>query len=86
MAKLFLDHVYRLHGLSTAIITDRDKIFTSKFWQTLFCLAGVQLRMSSAYHPQSDGQIERVNRCLETYLRYFAHACPQRWAQLLLKL
>jgi hypothetical protein len=48
MAKLFLDHVYRLHGLPTAIIADRDKIFTSKFWQTLFRLAGVQLRMSSA--------------------------------------
>lgn len=61
VAKLFMDHVYRLHGLPTSIITDRDRIFTSKFWQTLFRLAGVQLRMSTAYHPQSDGQTERVN-------------------------
>ena len=55
VAKLFLDNVYRLHGLPQVIISDRDKIFTSHFWQQLFKLAGVDLQMSLAYHPQMDG-------------------------------
>lgn len=61
VAKLFLDNIYRLHGLPLSIISDRDRVFTSKFWRSLFRLAGVELRMSSAYHTQTDGQTERVN-------------------------
>jgi transposase InsO family protein len=59
VAKLFMVHIYRLHGLSTAIVSDRDRIFTSQLWRELLRLASVELRMSSAYHPQSDGQTER---------------------------
>lgn len=55
VAQLFLDNVYRLHGMPTHIVSDRDRIFTSTFWRELFRLAQVQLNMSSAYHPQSDG-------------------------------
>lgn len=62
-----------------AIVTDRDKIFTSALWKELFHIAGVELRMTTAYHPQSDGQTERVNQCLETYLRCFVQACPTKW-------
>ena len=62
-----------------AMISDRDKIFTSQLWQELFSLAGVKLQMSTAYHPQTDGQTERVNQCMETFLRCFVHACPHRW-------
>lgn len=62
-----------------AIISDRDRIFTSSFWQSLFGLTGTKLQMSSAYHPQTDGQTERVNQCLETYLRCFVHSCPSQW-------
>jgi transposase InsO family protein len=51
VAKLFMQHIYRLHGLPTAIVSDRDRIFTSQLWRELFTLAGVELRMSSAYHP-----------------------------------
>ncbi|WVZ48794.1 LOW QUALITY PROTEIN: hypothetical protein U9M48_000203 [Paspalum notatum var. saurae] len=79
VARVFFDSVYRLHGLPESIVSDRDKIFTSLFWQKLFKLAGVSLRLSSSYHPQSDGQTERVNQCLETFLRCYVHACPARW-------
>lgn len=81
VARVFMDNIFKLHGLRVAIISDRDKVFTSKFWQTLFQLAGTELRMSIAYHPQSDGQTERVNQCMETYLRCFGHACPKSWSQ-----
>lgn len=79
VARLFMDHIYRLHGLPKSIISDRDRIFTSHLWQLLFKMAGIQLRMSSTYHPQTDGQTKRVNQCLETFLRCFIHACPSQW-------
>jgi hypothetical protein len=79
VAQSFLDNIYRLHGMPTTIVSDRDRIFTSTFWRELFSLAHVKLSMSSAYHPQSDGQTERVNQCLETYLRCFVHSCPKQW-------
>jgi hypothetical protein len=81
VAKLFLDNIYKLHGMPSHIISDRDRIFTSNFWRELFKLAQTTLCMSSAYHPQSDGQSERVNQCLETYLRCFVHSCPRKWLQ-----
>lgn len=79
VAQTFIDNIFKLHGLPTAIITDRDKIFTSHLWQELFNKLKVELKISSAYHPQTDGQTERVNQCLETYLRCFVHACPTKW-------
>jgi len=55
VAQLFLLQVYKLHVLPKAIVLDRDKIFTSNFWRELFKLASVELRMSTVYHPWSDG-------------------------------
>jgi hypothetical protein len=80
VATLFLSHVYRLHGFPMAVISDRDPVFTGHFWQHLFKIAGAELRMSSSYHPQTDGQTERVNQCLETFLRCFTNACPKKWS------
>jgi len=80
VAKLFMDNVYKLHGMPQIIISDRDKIFTSNLWQELFKLADTTLNMSSSYHPQTDGQTERLNQCLETYLRCMIQACPNQWA------
>lgn len=81
VAKAFFANVYRHHGLPHSIISDRDRIFTSHFWSELFQLANVKLCRSTAYHPQSDGQTERLNQCLETYLRCFVHATPTKWSK-----
>ncbi|WVZ57697.1 LOW QUALITY PROTEIN: hypothetical protein U9M48_008050 [Paspalum notatum var. saurae] len=81
VAKLFMEHIHRLHGMPEAIISDRDRIFTSLLWQELFKLSGTKLHMSTAYHPQSDGQTERVNQCVEGFLRCFCQACPTQWSQ-----
>jgi hypothetical protein len=81
IAQLFLNHVYRYHGMPHIIISDRDRIFTSALWQELFKLSHTTLNMSSAYHPQTDGQTERLNQCLETYLRCMVQSCPKKWVQ-----
>lgn len=80
VAQVFLHHIYKLHGMSSIIISDRDRVFTSAFWQELFKLTDTTLNMSLAYHPQTDGQTEHLNQCLETYLRCMVHACPSKWA------
>lgn len=61
VARVFMVNIYKMHGLPQALISDRDRIFTSNLWQQLFHLAGVKLPMTSAYHSQTDGQTERVN-------------------------
>ena len=55
VAKLFLDHIIKLHGVPNRIVSDRDSRFTGKFWSELMTALGVQLSMSTAYHPQTDG-------------------------------
>ncbi len=83
VARVFMDTVFKLHECTKSIVTDRDKIFTSHFWRKLFKLLGTQLKMSSSYHPETDGQTERVNRCLETYLRCICFQHPKQWGKYL---
>ena len=61
MAEVIFDTVYKLHGLPERMISDRDSLFTSHFWKKLHALINVQLRLSSAFHPQTDGATERAN-------------------------
>lgn len=80
VAKHFMDEVYRLHGLPEKIVSDRDATFFSDFWKSIFNSMGVDLLFSSAYHPQTDGQTEVVNRCLKTYLRCMTSDNPCSWS------
>jgi transposase InsO family protein len=75
----YIINVSKLHGLPRVIVTDRDPIFTSSVWQSLFKNLGVELHLSSAYHPPTCGQTERVNQCLENYLRCMCFNGPKRW-------
>jgi hypothetical protein len=69
----------RQFGVPSVIISDRDQRFMSRFWQALFTALGTQLRFSTAFHPQTDGQSERANRTVEDYLRHFVSPRQDDW-------
>jgi len=83
VAEAFMSNIVKLHGMPRSIVLDRDKVFTSAFWQHLFKLQGTTLVMSSTYHPQTDGQSEILNKCLEMYLRCFTYENPKGWVKAL---
>ena len=81
VATTFMEIVQKLHGIPKIIVTDRDPIFTWKFWTELFSCLGTQLAHISSYHPQSDGKNEIVNKCLEGYLCFFAFNKHRQWVK-----
>jgi hypothetical protein len=83
LAHLFLTHVFRSHGVPSQFVTDRGAVFVSEFWQAFLELLGVSSAMSSAYHPQTDGNTERVNRVMEDVLRHYVDASQTNWEALL---
>ena len=68
---LFMNNIYRLHGLLANITTDRDTLFTSELWQETTRQLQIKRKMSTAFHPQTDGQTEGTNAILEQYLRAY---------------
>ena len=81
VAVLFFRDIYRLHGLPSFIVSDRDSRFLSHFWRSLWKLFHTSLDMSLAYHPQSDGQTEVVNQSLDNLLRCLVGDSIKTWDQ-----
>ena len=81
VAELYRDHVFKLHGIPAKIISDRDVRFINAFMTELCALVGARQAMSTPYHPQTDGQTERVNRVLEDMLRHFVSPAQDDWDQ-----
>jgi transposase InsO family protein len=71
LAKLYRDNVWRYHGLPDSIISDRGLQFAAELMKELNKLLGIQTKLSTAYHPQTDGQTEQMNQEIEQYLRLF---------------
>jgi hypothetical protein len=84
VAQAFWDNIIKLHGVPHTIVSDRDKVFTSAVWRKMMDAAGTKLHHSTAYHPQTDAQTERVNQCLKMYLRCAIHHTPNQWRRWLL--
>ena len=78
-ARLYVDNVWKLHGVPQVIVSDRDPLFTSHFTKALCEILGTKHAMSTAYHPQTDGQTERTNRVLEDMLRMYVSASQTDW-------
>jgi transposase InsO family protein len=78
-AELYIDQIVCLHGLPRTIVSDRGALFVARFWAQLQESLGTKLIRSSAYHPQTDGQTERVNQILEDMLRACAINCGKNW-------
>ena len=72
-ARVFIDRVFKLHGLPNELVFDRDPRFTAEIWQFVFRSLGTRLSMSTSEHLETDGQTERVNRVLEEILRGYTN-------------
>jgi hypothetical protein len=83
LAEGFILHIVRAHGLPNSIISDRGSLFTSKFWKQIMMAMGTTRNLSTAFHPETDGQTECTNAILEQYLRASCNYQQNNWKQLL---
>ena len=83
LAKRFIEHLYKLYGLSADIVSDRDRKFNSHFWRKVFKKLDTTLSMSSANHSESNGQTKRVNQILEDMLRSYVTKKQSNWEEYL---
>jgi len=81
LARLFRDNVWKLHGLPDSIISDRGPQFAAGIMKELNCMLGIEMKLSTAFHPQTDGQTERMNQELEQYLRMFIDHQQEQWPE-----
>lgn len=83
LARQFLDNIFRLHGLPSDIVSDRGATFTSQWWREFLKMLKVKPNLSTAFHPQTDGQTERINQTIEQHLRTFCDYLQDDWTDLL---
>lgn len=83
LAKLFLTNIYRLYGVPQQIISDRGVQFTVKFWQQFLAMIGLSQGLSSAFHPSTNGAVERTNAMIQQYVRCYVEHQQGDWADLL---
>lgn len=81
VTRAFVSEIVRLHGFSASIVSDSDPVFTGHVWRDLFKMAGVELRMSTTFHPQTDGQSEAINKTIAMYLRCITDDRPRAWLE-----
>ncbi len=73
LAEVIIDVVVRYYGVPESIVTDRGLLFTSKFWSSLYYFLGIKKKLSTAFHPQIDGQTERENSTMKAHFRAFVN-------------
>jgi hypothetical protein len=83
LANIFLQNVFRFHGMTENFLSDRDSKFNSTFWKEFFRICNVKINLTSSYHPQTDGQTEVVNKSIKNYLRHFGADYQDDWDTLL---
>jgi hypothetical protein len=86
LAVTFFEHWYCENGLPVELISDQDKLFTSKFWNALHGLTGVKLKMSTSYYPETDGASERTNKLVIQLIHYHVERQQTGWVKALLKI
>ena len=81
LARLFRDNIWKLHKLLKSIVLDREPQFAAKMMRELNSMLGIETKLSTAFHPQTNGQIERINQKLEQYLRFFIDHRQKNWPE-----
>ena len=81
LARLFRDNIWKLHRLSESIVSDRGLHFVAEITKELDRILEIKMRLSKSYHPQTDGQTERMNQELEQYLRFFINHRQKDWPE-----
>jgi len=81
LARLFRDNVWKLHGLPESVVSDRGPQFAAELTKELNRMLGIKTKLSTAFHPQTDGQTERMNQELEQYLQFFVEYRQKDWPE-----
>ena len=79
VAHIFIDYIFKLHGIPTSKVSNCSPTFTSHFWKELFKIQGTKLNMSTSYHPQNYGYTNTINKCMDTYLHCFTLEKQHEW-------